>query len=97
MGGALFSFSGAMGRGAFFKYSVILVIIAILCAVFFGANVGGAFYGPGGLVGLVFLWMWLALFVKRGRDIGIPWIITVLLAVFLNLLTWIAFLIIKKV
>ncbi len=98
MGNILFSFKGKIGRGVFFKYSLILVIIALLCGALFGAALGaGAFYGPGGIVGLIFLWMWLALFVKRGRDIGIWWPVTVLLALFLNLLTWIAFLIIKKI
>lgn len=98
MGNILFSFDGKIGRGVFLKYSVILVVVALLIAALFGAAVGaGVFYGPGGLVGLVFLWMWLALFVKRGRDIGVHWLITVPLAILLSIFTWIAFLIIKKI
>ncbi|WP_424245659.1 uncharacterized membrane protein YhaH (DUF805 family) [Elusimicrobium posterum] len=83
MGKILFSFSGKLDRGTFFKYSLVLVIIAFVIAVLFGSVMSGYFYGPGGLVGLVFLWMWLALFVKRGRDIGIPWPITVIVSLFL--------------
>ncbi|ACC98986.1 hypothetical protein Emin_1437 [Elusimicrobium minutum Pei191] len=88
----LFSFKGNLDRGTFFKYSLVLVVLAFLFAFLFGSRLSGAFMAPGGFVGLIFLWMWLALFVKRGHTIHVWWVWTVLLALLVAPLTWIIYL-----
>jgi uncharacterized membrane protein YhaH (DUF805 family) len=92
----LFSFKGSMDRKTFFKYSVIFVAIVVLARILFGPEIIDFIYSPFIVIGLVFAWIWVALFVKRGRALGIWWLWGALLALFLGLITWVAYLLIDN-
>jgi uncharacterized membrane protein YhaH (DUF805 family) len=73
---ALFSFNGRLGRLAFFGYVVLMyVIFGLIATVGFGI-IGSGNNALGGLmVGLgfiAFLWMDLAVVVKRLHDLNLP-------------------------
>lgn len=81
---ALFSFGGRLGRAAYFGWNVAAIILVAVAAFVLGF-VGALALGPaagssvavvvGVGVGLVGIWMSLALTAKRFRDMGFtPWI-----------------------
>ncbi|MDR0645848.1 MAG: hypothetical protein LBG46_02395 [Elusimicrobiota bacterium] len=92
----LFSFQGSMDRKTFLKYSVIMVVIAVLLKRFFASEIDDSVHAPFGIIGLAFMWIWLALFVKRGRALSIWWLWSALLAIIFNLITWVVYLVMGK-
>lgn len=95
----LFSFKGSLDRKTFLKYTIGVFIVFALLYFLFGVAMTTTlgFTTPGGVIfGVIFAWFWLALFIKRGRALGVWWWVSVLLSLLFAPITWVAYLILGK-
>jgi len=67
MGSLLFSFKGRIGASDLLKGSIVVIGISFILAIIPYFNLSFWWLG---MIGIVLLWPWLALFVKRYHDAG---------------------------
>jgi uncharacterized membrane protein YhaH (DUF805 family) len=67
MGSLLFSFKGRIGASELLKGSIIIIIVGVVFSLipYFSLSYWGL-----GMLGIILIWPWLALFAKRFHDAG---------------------------